>query len=171
MERGAPESAVDERALVRELRSEDLEAVIGLDAKNVGRRREEYFKVKLRQNLSETGIRVSLALEIERIFCGFLLARVYYGEFGTLEPVAVLDTLDVHPDYRRRGVGRALLGQLRKNLGALGVGRLRTEVAWDDQQLLRFFHREGFRPAERLCLDLDLDRRSDDEDGDVGCHG
>ena len=158
-----------EEALVRGLSPEDLEAVILLDARNVGRRRDEYFKVKLRQNLTETGIRVSLAAEIDRIFCGFLLARVYYGEFGTLEPVAVLDTLDVHPDFRRRGVGRALLRQLRKNLAALGVGRLRTEVAWDDQELVGFFHRAGFRPADRLCLDLDLARRSDDEDGDVGC--
>lgn len=141
---------------VRRLRPSDLEAVIALDAKNVGRRRDEYFKVKLQQNLVETGIQVSLAAELDRCFCGFLLARVFYGEFGTLEPVAVLDTLDVHPDFRRRGVGRALLRQLRVNLRGLGVGRLQTEVAWDDQALLGFFHGEGFRPAERLCLDLDL---------------
>lgn len=149
--------------VVRGLRPEDLEAVIALDAKNVGRRREEYFKVKLQQNLTETGIRVSLAAEVDRIVCGFLLARVYYGEFGTLEPVAVLDTLDVHPDFRRRGVGAALLLQLRKNLGALRVSRLRTEVAWDDQQLLAFFHSKGFRPAERLCLELDLGRPHDED--------
>lgn len=149
------ESASD-TVLVRGLRPEDLESVISLDAKIVGRRRDEYFKVKLRQNLAETGIKVSLAAEIDQCFCGFLLARVFYGEFGTMEPVAVLDTLGVHPDFRHRGVGAALLGQLRKNLAGLRVSRLQTEVGWENQELLAFFHREGFRPAPRFCLDLDV---------------
>jgi len=68
----------------------------------------------------------------------------------------VLDTVGVHPDFRGRGVGPALLGQLRKNLAALRVPRLRTEVDWENQTLLRFLHREGFQPAPRLCLELDL---------------
>lgn len=150
--------------LVRGLKPEDLDAVIAIDARHAGRRREEYFRVKLQQNLAETGIKVSLAAELERCFCGFLLARVYYGEFGTLEPVAVLDTLGVHSDFRRRGVGRALIDQLRKNLSALGVATLQTQVGWDDQRLIGFFHREGFRPAPRFCLDLDLERRPSDPD-------
>jgi ribosomal protein S18 acetylase RimI-like enzyme len=144
-----------EAALVRPLSPRDLEAVVALDAKNVGRRREEYFRVKLQQNLQETGIKVSLAAEVDGSFAGFLLARVYYGEFGTMEPVAVLDTLGVHAAYRGRGVGSALLRQLRLNLRALGIARLRTEVDWDEQDLLGFFHRQGFRPAPRICLDLD----------------
>jgi ribosomal protein S18 acetylase RimI-like enzyme len=146
----------DGAVLVRNLRTGDLEAVIALDARIVGRRREEYFRVKLQQSLAETGIKVSLAAERGGLFCGFLLARVYYGEFGTMEPVAVLDTLGVHPGFRGGGVGASLLRQLRVNLGGLGVSRLRTEVGWDDLGLLGFFHRQGFRPAPRFCLDLDL---------------
>lgn len=142
--------------VVRNLRPSDLEAVIALDAKNVGRRREDYFRVKLQQNLAETGIKVSLAGELDGAFAGFLLARVYYGEFGQSEPVAVLDTIDVHPAFRGQGVGRALLEQLRTNLFGLGVASLRTEVGWDELPLIGFFQREGFRPAARLCLDLDL---------------
>ncbi len=147
----------EERVVVRGLKPEDLEPVIALDAKNTGRRRGEYFRLKLQQNLTETGVKVSLAAEIDDCFCGFLLARVYYGEFGAPEPVAVLDTLGVHPDFRRQGVGRSLMRQLCKNLEGLRVGSLRTEVSWDDPELLGFFHGQGFRPAGRLCLDLDLD--------------
>lgn len=147
-----------ERVLVRGLRPEDLEAVIRLDAKNTGRRRTEYFKLKLQQNLAETGIKVSLAAEIDGCFCGFLLARVYYGEFGAPEPAAVLDTLGVNPDFQRQGVGAALLRQLCKNLEGLGVASVRTEVGWDAPELLTFFQRQGFRLADRLCLDLELAR-------------
>jgi GNAT superfamily N-acetyltransferase len=151
-----PES---DQVVVRVLRAEDLEAVIALDARITGRRRSEYFKLKLRQSLGETGIVISLAAELEGIFTGFLLARVYYGEFGLLEPAAVLDTIGVHPDFRGRGVGAALMDQLRTDLAGLEVPRLQTEVAWDDPGLLTFFHHQGFRPAARLCLDLDVRRR------------
>lgn len=145
-----------EEVLVRGLRPDDLDAVLALDAKIVGRRREEYFRVKLQQNLAEAGIKVSLAAELDGSFAGFLLARVYYGEFGALEPVAVLETLGVRPNLSHRGVGSALLAQLRRNLRALHVRELRTEIDWENQGLLRFFHHEGFRPAPRFCLDLDL---------------
>jgi ribosomal protein S18 acetylase RimI-like enzyme len=145
--------------VVRGLRPEDLDRVIALDAKITGRRREEFFRVKLQQNLQETGIKVSLAAEVDGSFCGFLLARVFYGEFGTMEPAAVLDTIDVDPGTQGRGVGRALLDQLCTNLAGLGVGELRTEASWDTPPLLAFFQREGFRPAPRLCLDLDVRSR------------
>jgi len=148
--------------VVRSLRPDDLAAVVTLDAKNVGRRREEFFKLKLQQNLVESGIKVSLAGEIDGMFCGFLLARVFYGEFGMTEPIAVLDTIGVHPDFRHRGIGAAMLRQLRRNLFGLNVRAIRTEVDWDSPELLTFFHHEGFRPAPRLCLDLALDRPVDE---------
>jgi GNAT superfamily N-acetyltransferase len=147
-----------EGAVVRQLRPQDLEAVIALDAKAVGRRREEYFKLKLKQALSDTGIQMSLGAELDGIFAGFLLARVYYGEFGAPEPVAVLDTMGVHPDFRGRGVASDLIDQLRTNLLGLGIRTLQTEVSWQNPGLLAFFQHEGFQPAPRFCLDLDLER-------------
>ena len=153
-----------ETIAVRRLKSDDLEPVIALDAKITGRRRSEYFKLKLDENLRETGILVSLAAELDRLFVGFLLARVYYGEFGVLEPVAVLDTFGVHPDFRRRGVGRALLDQLCTDLRGLNVTMLQTEVGWDNLPLMNFFQYAGFRPAPRFCLNLDPFARHSDQE-------
>ncbi|HET6372820.1 MAG TPA: GNAT family N-acetyltransferase [Candidatus Polarisedimenticolia bacterium] len=152
-----------EGIIVRRLREEDLDAVIAIDARNTGRRRSEYLKLKMTESLTRSGIGISLAAELDGIFTGFLLARVYYGEFGLVEPAAVLDTLGVHPDFQRRGVGAALLDQLRIDLRGLRVPVLRTEVSWDTPELMSFFHHEGFRPAERFCLDLDLTRARPEE--------
>ena len=51
---------LQDRVMVRGLQPDDLERVIALDAKIVGRRRDEYFKLKLKENLADTGIKVSL---------------------------------------------------------------------------------------------------------------
>ena len=120
--------------------------------------------------MNETGIEVSLAAEIDGMFVGFLIARVYYGDFGIAEPAAVLEVIGVHPDFRGRGVGHALLHQLTANLLGLGVGVVSTEVSWDDQRVMAFMHREGFLPAPRFCLDLDCEafrRRRKRADTDV----
>ena len=151
---------------VRRLRPSDMDDVVRLDAKLTGRRRERYFQTKLKMALADTGVEVSLAAENDGLFVGFLLARVYYGEFGSAEPTAVLDTLDVHPDFAGRGIGTALIDQLRMQLAALGVDTLQTQVSWDDQRLLHFFHKQGFTLAPRLSLDLDLTRPSHAEEGE-----
>lgn len=149
------EAAV-EAVRVRGLKPDDFDAAVAIDARNVGRRREEFFRLKLEENLRATGVRVSLAAELDGLFVGFLLARVYYGEFGRTEPAAVLDTIAVHPDFQGRHVGTALLAQLKRNLAGLRVGAIQTEVAWEDQRLMAFFQHEGFRPAARFALDLPL---------------
>ncbi|RKY19474.1 MAG: GNAT family N-acetyltransferase [Planctomycetota bacterium] len=149
----------NDQVVVRGLRPEDMDAVVALDARNTGKRRKEYFKVKLQQNLSETGVKVSLAAELDGMFVGFLLARVMYGEFGQAEQVAVLDTINVHSDFSGKKVGGCLLDQLAMNLRGLGVDHLQTQVGWDDMRLMAFFQREGFKPAPRICIDFDLTAR------------
>ena len=146
---------------VRNLRPADLAAIVNIDAKSVGRRREQFLSQKLTQALADTGIAISLAVELDDHVVGFLLARVYYGEFGVMEPAAVLDVIGVDPDYRGRRVAAAMIDQLRTNMLGLGIPRLQTEVRWDSPDLLAFFEREGFMLAQRVCLDLDLERTRD----------
>jgi ribosomal protein S18 acetylase RimI-like enzyme len=154
--------ATDEAVIVRNLRPDDAPAVVGIDARLMGRRRDEFFKLKLGQAFSDTGIAVSLAAERDGRVVGFLLARVYYGEFGMTEKTAVLDVIGVHPDFQHQQVGTALIDQLRTNLRGLGIKVLQTEVGWDNAALLGFLHREGFTLASRLCLDLDLEKELGD---------
>jgi GNAT superfamily N-acetyltransferase len=147
-----------DQVLIRSVRAADHDAMVSIDAAATGRRREQFLNLKLTQALEDTGIAMSLAAEWDSHVVGFLLARVYYGEFGVMEPSAVLDVFGVHPDYRGRHVAAALLDQLRTNLLGLGIGALQTEVRWDSPDLLSFFQHEGFTIAPRICLDLDLAR-------------
>lgn len=141
---------------VRVLEEGDLEAIVRLDALYTGRPRPEYYRKKVEAALRHTGVRVSLVAEEEGFLVGFIMGSVYYGEFGRSEPTAMLDSLAVHPDQARRGVGRALLEQFCKNLKALGVERVETLVRWDNWPLVAFLSAEGFRPGHRFCLERRL---------------
>ena len=144
--------------LVRNLRADDLDRLVAIDAAATGRRRERFLALKVKQAFTDSGIAASLVAEVDDHVVGFVLARVYYGEFGVVEPAAVLDVLGVHPDYRGRHVAAALVDQLRTNLLGLGIPTLQTEVRWSSPELITFFQHEGFTIAPRLCLDLDLAR-------------
>lgn len=152
------DSPARDLVLVRNLRPDDGEALIAIDAASVGRRRDRFLALKMKQAFADSGIAVSLVAELDDHVVGFALARVYYGEFGVVEPSAVLDVFGVHPDYRGRRVASALIDQLRTNLLGLGIPKLQTEVPWGNTELTSFFQHEGFKLAPRLCLDLDLDR-------------
>lgn len=143
--------------LVRTMSEQDLEAVVAIDAAAAGRRRPRYFQLMMERAVKQAALQVSLAAEVDGHTVGFVIASVYYGEYGVSEPNASMDAIGVDPAYRHQHVGKALLRQLRLNLAALRVTTLRTEVSWDDFDLLAFLKKEGFAPARRLCLECALD--------------
>ena len=143
--------------LVRTMREDDLESVTTIDAMATGRRRPRYFELMIQRAVKQTGVQISLVAEMEGRVVGFLIGSLYYGEYGVMEPTASIDAVSVDPRSRGRHVGKAMMRQLRLNLGALHITTLRTEVAWDDFDLLAFFKSEGFVPARRLCLERTLD--------------
>ena len=146
-----------DHTLVRVMNQHDLEAVVKIDAAASGRRRPRYFELMLERAVKQAALQVSLAAEVDGRVVGFAIVSLYYGEYGVSEPTASLDAIGVDPANRGQHVGKALLRQLRLNLSALRVTTLRTEVSWDDFDLLAFFKKEGFSPARRLCLDCVLD--------------
>jgi ribosomal protein S18 acetylase RimI-like enzyme len=143
--------------LVRSMRREDLQRVVAIDAGASGAARPEYFARLVERALERAHLQVSLVAEMEGRVVGFLVGSLFYGEFGVPEASATIDAVGVDPAWRRRHVGRALMRQFRRNLAALRVDRVRTEVRWDDFDLLAFLRVEGFAPAPRVCLERPLD--------------
>jgi ribosomal protein S18 acetylase RimI-like enzyme len=145
---------------VRSMTEKDLDAIVRMDRHHTGTDRAAYYRRKMKEMLGESGVRVSLVAEVDGVPAGFVMARVDYGEFGRAEPAAVLDSIGVDPAFAKRGVGRALMSQLLANLATLRVERLRTNVAWDDVDLLAFLKRCGFAPSQRLVFTRSLTSRS-----------
>jgi ribosomal protein S18 acetylase RimI-like enzyme len=137
-------------AEIRGMQSSDLPDVARIDRALTGNDRYAYMTRKLGEALLDSAIRVSLTAQLDDAVVGFLMARVDLGDFGRTEPVAVLDTIGVHPDYGHRRVGHALLSQLFANLGALGIERVESVVAPRDLGLLGFLYAVGFVPSQRI---------------------
>lgn len=141
---------------VRLLNLADAPRLVRMDQAITGRNRTAWYEGKLKRALKESDLQISLGAEIDGSVVGAVLGSLHYGEFGQPEPIAVLDTILVDPGFARRGIGSALLENLTRNLRALGIERLRTEVAWDEHALNRFLGLQGFVPAPRLVLELRL---------------
>ena len=146
-----------EEVSVRTMRESDLPEIVKIDCLAFGRPRPHFFEVLLMRSLKVTGLQISLVAEYQGRIVGYLVASLYYGEYGIAEPTASIDAIGVEPEVRSKRVGHALMDQFKSNVAAVGVARLRTEVEWDDFDLLGFFAREGFAPAKRLCLEVEVD--------------
>ncbi len=151
---------------VRLLVEKDLSRLVQMDQQLTGRNRKVWYERKLRRALEETDIRISLGVEIDGVLVGALLGSLLYGEFGQPEPVAQLDTILVDRSFTGRGVGTAMLDQLLRNLRALGIERLRTEVGWDEHELSSFLAARGFSPIPRLVLETKVVSPTEREAGE-----
>ncbi len=141
-----------DRIPVRSLEEADLARLIAIDRRLTGRERSAYYRRRVAESLNESGVRVSLVADFDGHVVGFIMARVDFGEFGRIDPEAVIDTIGVDPDYAHRKVGSALVSQLLENLAGLRVERVRTEVDWNSVDLLGFLERCGFSPSQRLVF-------------------
>jgi GNAT superfamily N-acetyltransferase len=144
---------------VRTLSHGDLARLVRMDEKATGRNRRAWYEGRVRLALEDSDLKISLGAEVDGILVGALLGTLQYGEFGVPEPVAVLDTILVEGDFRGRGIGTAMFDQLVKNLEALGIDRVRTEVAWNHRDLIGFLGEKGFTPAARLVLERSLQEK------------
>ena len=146
-----------DRIPVRTMREDDLQALIAIDRRITGRDRSAYFERKLAEALHQSDVRVSLVADRDGVPAGFVMARVDFGEFGRIDPTAVIDTIGVDPDYRDHGIGQALISQLLINLMILRVEEVRTEIDWRDRDLLGFLDHCGFRPSQQLCFEQTIE--------------
>jgi ribosomal protein S18 acetylase RimI-like enzyme len=139
-----------DRVPVRSLMEDDLAAVVRIDRKLTRRDRSAYYAAKIREMLTESGIRVSLVAEEDGFVVGFVMARVDFGEFGKVDKAAILDTIGVHPGFAGSGIGHALLSQLFLNLATLQVETVLTQEPRNID--LQRFYSCGFHPSQRLML-------------------
>jgi len=141
------------RVSLRSLKSSDVEGIVEIDQRVLGKRRQSFWKKKVRaieSNSPPTG----LVAQLDDKVIGFILGEVSGWEFGVPASVGWIDTIGVDPHYQKKGVAKALMGELIKNFREAGVKNIYTLVNWSDWDLLQFFRRMGFTRGDMINLEL-----------------
>jgi ribosomal protein S18 acetylase RimI-like enzyme len=139
--------------MIRTLKKDDLNAIIGIDERVLGENRRNYWERKL-ELMNDRSSQISLVAEVEGEVQGFILGDVSGWEFGVPETVGWIDTIGIDPAYQKKGLATALSRELIQNLRALRVKTIYTLVSWNDWDLLQFFHAMGFTRGDMINLEL-----------------
>ena len=98
---------------IRVLTENDLDAVVAIDRKILGKERRAFWKRKIAY--ADIYPRPALVADLEGNVVGFIMGYVSGWEFGVPDTIGWIDTLGVDPAYQRRGIGRALFNALIEN--------------------------------------------------------
>ncbi|MCW8882512.1 MAG: GNAT family N-acetyltransferase [Sedimenticola sp.] len=158
----------EKKCQIQPLQEGDVEQVIGLDKNLGGSARPEFFNKRLQAMGRSPATYISLVSSMDGQICGFLFAHVLQGEFGTHQPVAVIDALGVQPGEQGSGVGMMLMNALKAEAKKRGCGSLQTQADWHQQELLAFFANAEFALAARNVLTRDTSPLALDEEDDIG---
>jgi ribosomal protein S18 acetylase RimI-like enzyme len=138
---------------VRSLEKADLDAVVALDDRIIGRSRRGYFERRLTSALRDPKSHVQMAAVGPAGLAGFALARITSGEYGRPAPAVLLEAVGVDPAVQHAGIGRRMMNALDRKAEARGIGTVVTEVDWRNHAMLRFLDGAGFTLAPRVLLE------------------
>jgi ribosomal protein S18 acetylase RimI-like enzyme len=141
--------------MIRALKKDDLNAIVGIDERVLGENRRNYWERKL-ELMNDRSSQISLVAEVEGEVQGFILGDISGWEFGVPETVGWIDTIGIDPAYQKKGLATALSRELIQNLKALRVKTIYTLVSWNDWDLLQFFHAMGFTRGDMINLELKI---------------
>ena len=140
---------------IRAMVPADLDQIVDIDIKVLGKRRPDYWQVKL-ASVEERPRASWLVAEIEGKVVGFIIGGVSRWEYGLPENIGWIDTIGVDPDYQRKGIADSLFKEMIGSLKKQGVDTINTFVTRRDWRLLKFFDHLGFKKGDMVNLELDI---------------
>jgi len=141
--------------VIRTMVPSDLDEIVEIDIKVLGKPRPEYWEMKL--ELVEKRSQISaLVAELDGRMIGFIIGGASRWEYGVPENIGWIDTIGVDPDYQRKGIAKILFTEMTNNLKKVGVDTMYTFVTRRDWKLLKFFNSIGFQKGDMINLEFDI---------------
>ena len=145
------------RLNIRPLTMGDLDAIVEIDWKVLGKPRKDYWEKRI-ELINTRYPPSSLVAELDGNVVGFIVGEVSGWEFGVPDTIGWISTIGVDPAYQHQGVAKKLGQEFIENLKAIGVSMVYTLVNWNDWDLLKFFRAMGFtRGRDMINLELKIE--------------
>jgi len=141
--------------VIRTMVPSDLDRIVEIDLKVLGKPRLEYWEMKLELVEKRSQI-AALVAELDGKMIGFIIGGASRWEYGVPENIGWIDTIGVDPDYQRKGIAKILFTEMTNNLKKVGVDAMYTFVTRRDWKLLKFFNSIGFQKGDMVNLELDI---------------
>jgi ribosomal protein S18 acetylase RimI-like enzyme len=144
---------------IRLMKSDDFDAVVGIDEKVLKIPRPDYYKMKFdKLFISSEYLPTSLvAEENDGTVVGFIMGELYMGEYGIFQEEATLDTIGVDPSCQHKGIGERLINEFIDHLKSLGAKKIGTLVNMNDSSLVHFFNANQFSPSKTIHLERGIE--------------
>lgn len=140
---------------LRPLRQEDLDRVTGIESCIAGHPRRGFLAKRFAAAATAPHAFLTCAAEENGNVAGYGFARLQEGEFGARGIVAVLDVIGVEPDARGRGIGKAVISGIEREMAEKRITTLRTQVDWANRGMVGFFASAGFRLSPCRIIERD----------------
>ena len=141
---------------VRDARAGDLDEVAAIDLAITHLPKPGYWaQIHRRYGGGRRQQRFFLVADAAGRIEGFVIGEVRDWEFGSPRCGWVF-AISVRPETRLAGVGSRLLEAICAGFRRLGVTKVRTMLARDNQLILSFFRSQGMMAAPYIPLELDL---------------
>ncbi|HEY6105495.1 MAG TPA: GNAT family N-acetyltransferase [Anaeromyxobacteraceae bacterium] len=140
---------------VRPAESDDLPAIIALDAEATGLGKPGYWKDRFAWYAGGQRNRYFLIAEDRGEPVGFIVGEVRAWEFGS-PPSGWVFAIDVKAEARLHGLGTVLFDALCARFRKAGAKHVRTMLARDAQVLMSFFRGQGMMAGPFIQLEKRL---------------
>ena len=142
---------------VRNVQAGDLEDVAAIDLEITRLPKPGYWdEIYHRYGTGRRQQRFFLVAEATGRIEGFVIGEVRDWEFGSPRCGWVF-AISVRPKARLAGVASRLLEAICDGFRQIGVTKVRTMLARDNQLILSFFRSQGLMAAPFIPLEIDLD--------------
>ena len=141
---------------VRDLQKTDLSAIVDIEDRVTGVARPQYWEKRIELSEAVRPHWTSLVAELDNRVVGFLFGRAGELEFGLPGTVGWVETIGVHPVYRRMGIARELMEHFISSAEDHGIKTVFTLIANNSPEMQQFFSRLGFVAGKMLHYQKDV---------------
>ena len=135
---------------IRNLRKEDLSAIVDIEDRTTGVARRSYWEKRIEISEAIRPHWASLVAEVDNRVVGFVFGRTGEMEFGLSGTIGWIEIIGVDPAYRRQGVAAKLIEQFTSSAEDHGIQTIFTLVSKSNTEMEHFFARLGFTQGQML---------------------